>query len=88
MVWTLKTIGNYFLGHFGAIFGYLKIIRFGYPFYWTTIVTQSFTMSNSMTLLHQKVGEPPQKCPKMAVLGSFFGPFLKVTLVELWEYHH
>ena len=43
-----------------------------WPSYWTNIVTQSSTMSNVMTLLRQKVGEPPQKCPKMAILGSFF----------------
>ena len=60
-------------GHFGAIFGHLKIIRFGWFFYWSTIVTYTFTISNFMTLLFQKVGGLPQKCPKMAVLCSFFG---------------
>ena len=73
VVFILKRTVAYVLGHFGAIFGHLKIIRFGWFFYWSTMVTHAFTISNFMTLLFQEVGGLPQKCPKMAVFCSFFG---------------
>ena len=73
VVFILKRTVAYVLGHFGAIFGHLKIIRFGWFFYWSTIVTHTFTIPNFMTLLFQEVGGLAQKCPKMAVFCSFFG---------------
>ena len=73
VVFTLKRTVAYILGHFVAIFGHFKIIRFGWFFYWSIIVTYTFTIPNFMTLLFQEVGGLPQKCPKMAVFCSFFG---------------
>ena len=74
---TLKITLNYFSGHSGAIFGYLRIIRFGSFFYWSTNDTQSFTVSNFMILLFREVDDPPQKCPKMAVFWVFYGAIYK-----------
>ena len=77
VVLTLKTTLNYFSGHFGAIFGYLRIIRFGSISYMSTTDTQSFTISNFMTILLREVDDPPQKCPKMVVFWVFYGAIYK-----------
>ena len=60
----------------GPFLGTSKLSDLADFFYWSTIVTQTFTISNLMTLHFQEVGGLPQNCPEMAFFGSFFSDFL------------